>query len=107
MKTLKFRKELAKLILEGKKDNTWRLFDEKDISVGDEVSLLEWESKEEFAKAKVTSVKEAKLGRLTDKDKEGHEKFSSDKEMYKTYSTYYRQKVDEDTLVKIIRFELL
>jgi hypothetical protein len=39
-KTLKFREELCKLIMEGKKDSTWRLFDDKDLSVGDEVDLV-------------------------------------------------------------------
>lgn len=39
--------------------------------------------------------------------KDGHEKFASKEEMYATYSTYYNKTVDENTLVKIIKFELI
>ena len=106
MKTLKFRKSLADNILEGKKTSTWRLFDDKNLSKGDIVSFLIWETKDEFAKAKLIDVKETALGELTDKDWEGHEKFSSDEEMYQTYSKYYNRPVDEKSPVKIIKFDL-
>ena len=82
MKTLKFREKLSKLILKGEKNVTWRIFDDKDISEGDDVSFLIWETKEEFAKAKILSVKETMLGKLTEEDWEGHERFSSNEEMY-------------------------
>lgn len=107
MKIVKFRKFLSELILNGEKTTTWRLFDDKNISVGDELILMVKETLEEFAKAKVLSVHEKPLGNLTDEDWEGHEKFSSDEEMYATYKIYYNQDVDENTLVKIIRFELV
>lgn len=107
MKTLKFRKKLAKLILDHKKTTTWRLFDDKNISVDDEVSFVISETNEEFAKAKIVSVTEKRMGNLEEKDWEGHERFSSNEEMYKTYETYYGQKVNRDTLVKIIRFILI
>ena len=107
MKTLKFRKKLSKLILKGKKTTTWRLFDEKDLSVGDKVSFLVWENNKEFTKAILTEVKETKLSELTDKDWEGHEKFSSEKERYKTYSLYYKKTINKDTLIKIIHFKLI
>ncbi len=107
MKTLKFREVLSKLILSGEKNTTWRLFDDKNLSAGDVVSFLVWENKKEFAKAKIIEVKETTLGKLTDKDWDGHEKFSSNEEMYKTYSKYYTQDVDENTILKVIKFELL
>lgn len=107
MKTLKFRKVLSELILSGEKTNTWRLFDDKDLSEGDVVSFLVWETGEEFAKARLIEVIEKKFGELIEEDFEGHEKFNSEKEKYETYSLYYEQKVDENTSVKIIRFELI
>ena len=107
MKTLKFRKKLSELILKGEKTTTWRLFDDKNLSVGDMVSFVVWETGEEFAQAKIFFVKQSPLGILTDDDWDGHEKFSSDEEMYKTYENYYGRKIDENTLVKIIRFELV
>lgn len=48
-KILKFRKGLAYLILQGEKDTMWRLFDDKDITMGDVCKLLVWETLELFA----------------------------------------------------------
>ena len=68
MKTLKFRKSLSKLILQEKKYATWRLSDDKNLSVGDIISFLVWETKEEFVKAKIIEIKETTFGELTDED---------------------------------------
>lgn len=106
MKQIKFRRTLSIQILNGEKTATWRLFDDKDISENDEVELLVWEDKSVFANALITKVYEKTLGSLTDADWEGHEKFKSDKEMYKTYKKYYNQSVNKDTIVKIIHFQL-
>lgn len=107
MKTLKFRPRLIKLILSGEKNVTWRLFDDKDITAGDEVALLNWETKEEAARAVVEEVKLQKLGNLSPKDWEGHEKFRDQEEMYETYRTYYPgREVGPETELKIIKFRL-
>ncbi len=107
MKTLKFRESLSKIILEKSKNTTWRLFDDKNLSKGDIVSFLVYETKKEFAKARLINVKETTFGKLTDEDLVGHERFLSDKEMYNTYSKYYNCKIDKDTPIKIIKFELI
>lgn len=107
MKIIKFRADLAKEILKGKKTSTWRLFDDKNISNGDKISLVEWETKKEFAKGLVLEVKEKQFHQLNKKDKEGHEKFKSNDEMYKTYSTYYKKRITPKTKLKIIKFKLL
>jgi len=107
MKTLKFRKKLSELILSGNKTTTWRLFDDKDLSVGDRVSFIVWENNLEFARVEIIFVKKTTFGQLTKIDWDGHEKFSSDKEMYKTYERYYNKKVDENSPVKIIKFRFL
>ena len=44
---------------------------------------------------------------LTEEDWQGHEKFSSEEEMHETYGRYYKQPVDQDTIVKIINFDLI
>lgn len=107
MKTIKFREHLAKLVLSGDKTSTWRLFDDKDLSVGDIVDLINWNTKEIFGKAELKQVKEKKMRDLTDEDFDGHERFESDEEMYKHYNIYYGGKVNPDTVVKIIKFDLL
>lgn len=69
MKTLKFRPHLVKEILEGRKTATWRLFDNKDLQVGDQVILQNWEAGNDFARAEIINIKEMELGELGAKDK--------------------------------------
>ncbi len=107
MKSLKFRPKLIPLILSGEKTVTWRLFDEKNISVGDRVEFINWETNEVFAHVRITSVKLKTFKELTPKDWEGHEKFNSEEEKYQTYSAYYNRKVTSSAPVKIIAFELV
>ncbi len=107
MKTLKFIEELSKLILKGEKRTTWRLFDDKDLSVGDEVAFLISGTLEEFARVQITFVAKTSFGSLTDEDWDGHEKYESDEDMYAVFSGYYGKQVDTDSLVKVIRFEFL
>jgi hypothetical protein len=107
MKIIKFRAILKELILKGKKDSTWRLFDDKNISKNDRISLVEWETGEEFAKGLIVDVKEKQFHQLTRKDKADHEKFKSEDSMYKTYSTYYGKKIKPLTKIKIIKFKLI
>jgi len=105
MKTLKFAEHLIEPILTGSKDITWRINDDKGIQENDELSLCRIDGKE-FAKARVLWTREATFEQLGEKDKQGHETFSSDKEMYKTYSSYYHVPVKPSTPVKVIKFRL-
>jgi hypothetical protein len=41
MKKLKLDHELATLVLRGEKTSTWRIFDDKDLSVNDRVILID------------------------------------------------------------------
>jgi hypothetical protein len=106
MKTIKFRDYLVPLVLSGEKDCTWRLFDDKDIQVGDNVLLINWNTKEQFGSALIVSVKEKMLKELQDSDFEGHEKFESTEKMYESYRTYYGDNVVPESVVKIIKFKL-
>lgn len=106
MKTLKFRPELAGMILRGEKTATFRLFDDKDIRTGDELTFVNWETKEPFAAAVVRETYERTLGTLTEDDFAGHEKYANQDSMYATLRTFYGDAVGPDTVVKVIRFEL-
>lgn len=105
MKIVKFRDYLVPLVLSGEKTSTWRLFDDKDLSKGDEIELREFEKTESFATAKIVKVIEKPFKALREEDMLGHEKFKSDKEMYDKYEYYYNQKVGPETIVKIIWFD--
>ena len=95
------------MILSGEKNATWRLFDDKDLQKGDEIGLINWDTGKVFGKAKLAEVREKKMGELEDNDFDGHEKFSSEEEMYQAYRAYFGDKVGPETIVKIIRFKLL
>ena len=107
MKTLKFADPLPSLILSGEKNTTWRIEDEKYLSVNDIVSCLKKTDLSKFAKIKIISVKETTFEYLSTEDKEGHEKFESNDEMYRTYSKYYSMEVKPETELKVIKFMLL
>lgn len=107
MKTIKFNPNLVQPILSGDKISTWRLFDDKNLSIGDELSFVNKETLEEFAKAKIIAVEEKKLGELTDADFSGHERYESLEKMYETYRQYYGDRVTSETIIKMIDFEVL
>ncbi|MFW5990836.1 MAG: ASCH domain-containing protein [Candidatus Nanoarchaeia archaeon] len=107
IKPQKFRESLAEQILNGEKTCTWRLFDDKDLSEGDVVYFVVWETDKKFEKVKLVDIKEKTFSELIDADREGHEKFSSEEVMYKTYSKYYNREVNKNTKFKIIKFKLI
>lgn len=105
-KKLHFVPKLVPLVLSGEKTITWKFWDDKNLSKGDLVDFLESKTERHFVTAELTEVLKKPMGKLTKEDKEGHEKFKSEKEMYETYSKYYKQNVNPETIVKIIKFEL-
>lgn len=106
MKRLKFAGNLTEKMLAGKKTNTWRVDDEKNIQEGDELECCRVDGIP-FAKAVVTKVKETTFGELTDEDKAGHETYASEEEKYKTYTEYYKKEVTAATPVKVIYFKIM
>jgi hypothetical protein len=106
-KALHFAPNLVPLVLNGSKTTTWRLFDDKDLSVGDTLEMLETGSERHFASSSIVSVQVLTLGELWKGKMEGHEKYKSEQEMYDTYRGYYNHPVGPDTEVKVIRFKLI
>lgn len=106
LKTIKFAPALVPLIISGKKTSTWRLFDDKDLREGDNLSLVNKQTGEEFAHAVISKLYEKKLGEIEESDFDGHEQFGSNEEMLLTYKKYYGDKVNWETIVKIIAFSL-
>ena len=104
MKTLKFAPDLVKQILAGEKTSTWRLFDDKDLQEGDDIVFLNKETDEKFGTAIVTSLHKKTLGSLEEADWIGHERFSSEEEMYQAFRKYYGDQDKPATEVKILTF---
>ncbi len=111
MKTLKFNHDQAQAIVEGQKRSTWRLYDDKDLSVDDQLKIIDKVNPDEpdswkvIGQGTVSEVVEKKLGKLSASDMQGHESFPSLDDILKTYRVYYGQRVTFDTPVKIIYFD--
>jgi ribonuclease HI len=111
MKTLKFEHHLAEMVAAGEKTSTWRINDDKNLSVNDEVRLIDKvdpqrpETWRVFGTARIDRVIEKRLGDLTDADKDGHERYASDEEMVAAYKSYYGNDVTLATPIKLISFQ--
>ena len=105
MKTIKFTDILSKMILNGEKTTTWRLFDDKNLRTVDHVEFVNKSTMEKFGEADLISVVEKDMRKLNDDDAEGHEHIDSLEEIYKRYDGYYPNKnIGPDTKIKIIKF---
>ncbi|HEX5447665.1 MAG TPA: reverse transcriptase-like protein [Candidatus Saccharimonadales bacterium] len=111
MKTLKFDHEAAQEVLGGQKTATWRLFDDKDLSVNDQLRVIDKVNPDDgnswrvIGEAVVTEIVAKKLGDVTDKDMAGHEIYRSKDEMLEVYRRRYGERVNLDDPVKIVYFK--
>ncbi|HEY1645847.1 MAG TPA: reverse transcriptase-like protein [Candidatus Saccharimonadales bacterium] len=110
MKKLKLDHELATLVVKGEKWSTWRLFDDKDLSVNDDVELIDKidpkkpETWRLIGVARINKIIEKRFADIGETDIEGHEKFASIEEMLQTYQKYYGSNVTLATPIKILCF---
>jgi ribonuclease HI len=111
MKKLKLDHELAQMVLAGAKTSTWRIFDDKDLTVNDELELVDkvdlgqpqtWKS---IGRAKINRIIEKRLGDITESDYEGHEPHATAYDRLKAYQGYYGENVSMDTPIKMIHFD--
>ena len=108
MKTLKFKDYLVPKILDGSKIITWRLFDDKNLQVKDKLIFVNSDTGKEFAKAEIIGGREKKLSEVAETDfEEGHEKYKSQDDMLAHYRDYYGDKVDLNSVIKIVKYKLL
>lgn len=106
-KQLKFDAHLVPLVLSGEKTSTWRLWDDKNLAVGDIVDFIDRGTGQQFATAELVKVTEKSIKDLTPEDQAGHEKHESVQEICETFSRYYKQSVTPDDKMKIIWFKLV
>ncbi len=107
MKRVHFAPNLIPLIMSGQKTSTWRLWDDKHLTQGDIVEFGNSETREVFAKAELKRVIEKPFKDLKEGEKEGHEKYTSEEELFEKFEKYYGKLVDKNTIFKIIWFELI
>ncbi len=107
MKTLKFKERMVRLVLDGYKTSTLRMFDDKYIKAWEDLEFVNSDTNEVFAHAVTTEVYEKKLNELVDADFAGNDKWDTPEEMLKSFQEYYGDKVTMETPVKVIRFKLV
>lgn len=108
MKMIKFAEELVPLILSGAKTSTWRVFDDKDLQEGDDLSFVNKQSGVEFARAQAIGVCIKPIGGINESDYlDGHERFDGLDDLVTTFRKYYGEGVTIDTEVKIVKFILV
>ncbi len=109
MKALKLEHTLADLVRSGQKTSTWRLYDDKDLSVNDVVRLIDKvdpdrpETWKVIGTAHIEQVIEKRLDNITTDEMAEHGYGSTD-EMVTTFQSYYGNDVSIATPVKIIHF---
>jgi ribonuclease HI len=109
MKTLKLDHELAKLVLSGEKTSTWRVKDDKDLSVDDLVEFIDKvdttrpNSWRVIGRARINQVVAKRVGDLTDEELHEHD-YESREQMINAFRRYYGDDVDEGTPVKLLSF---
>ncbi len=107
MKTLKFNQELVEPILSGNKIKTWRLFDDKNLSLGDKLELIVRETGKSFANVEVTHISEKRIMEMEEEDCKGNGDYTNTDEVVGVLVKHYGERVNKETLVKIITFKLI
>lgn len=111
MKKLKLDHKIAEQVLKGEQWSTWRLFDDKDLSVNDEVELIDKmqpdnpETWHPIGIATINKVIEKRLGDITTADTEGEATFASPDDLLRTFKQYYGPTVTLATPVKMVHFD--
>jgi ribonuclease HI len=111
MKTLKFNHKQSELIRHGMKTVTWRVNDEKNLSVDDEVLVIDKVDKKNVKTwqiigiAKINQILAKHLGEIEGDELGGPEEYGSKEERIKMFKEYYGNDINELTPVKIIHFD--
>src|SRR5690348_162937 len=111
MKKLKLEHQLALKVLSGEKTSTWRLFDDKDLTVNDRVELIDKVDPNQpqtwrvIGTAQINRIIEKRVADIQPQDYEGHGAAETLEERLRAYRSYYGDRVTVDTPVKMIHFD--
>lgn len=110
MKQLKFSDKAAQLIRSGAKKSTFRMFDDKDLSVNDEVEIIDkvnpkrpstWQP---ICIVRVDSVIEKRLGDIDSYDLSKYDIYPAFDKLLHALKSYYGERFSLENTVKIITF---
>jgi len=112
-KQLKFQHQLALNILNGTKTTTFRFFDDKNISVGDQIEVIDKVEQDNPVSWRVvgvmtvTEVREKRAGDVHGSDWDGHEQYDTIQDFIEIACSYYKQPITDETPIKIVRFSII
>lgn len=110
MKQLKFEHSFAQSIISGHKTATFRVNDDKDLRVGDQVELVDKVDRDHPTSwvipgiLQIESITQKPLASLSSDSFIRAESFTSRKEMVQVFRRFYGDHIDEHTPVFIIDF---
>lgn len=111
MKKLKLDHAAAQKVLSGKVSSTWRLYDDKDLTVNDAVALIDkvdpaapqtWRV---IGVATITRVVEKRIGDIEQSDMRAGEDFDSPEILLEAMRQRYGMNVEWDTAIKLVYFD--
>lgn len=111
MKTLKFNHRFAQLILKGQKNSTWRMYDDKDLSVNDDFKIIDKldsslpDSWTVIGQGRIKEITEKKLGDVSEMEIASQHPGMSKSRLVEHYRAFYGDRVTGETPVKIITFD--
>lgn len=110
MKRIQLEHGLAQMVLAGEKTSTWRLYDTDDMTVNDEVVIIDklkadqpqtWKP---IGTGRINKIIEKRMGDIDDADYDGHERHETPLARLEFYKGLYGDRVSWDTPVKMIHF---
>jgi len=104
IKILKFAPSLIAPIESGEKTKTWRLNDDKQLDVNDELQFVNSANGETFGYATVEQVVVKRIEDLNEDDKEGHEAYENTEKMLAEFRKFYGPDVTEKSVVKVVKY---
>lgn len=109
MKTLKLNHDIAEQVSSRQRRSTWRVRDDKDLTIDDRVELIDKvdpHHPQSWVVIGIATIEQISIKRINDIAPEDflREGYDSKDEMIKTYRAYYGPEVDERTPVKMLTF---
>ena len=111
MKKLKLDHQAAQQVVNGQVSSTWRLYDDKDLTVNDTVVLIDkvdplapqtWRV---IGTGRITRVVEKRIGDIEQADMQAGEQFDSPEALLAAMRQRYGANVEWDTAIKLVYFD--
>ena len=104
MKTLKFITEQIADIQSGKCTTTWRLFDDKDLNVGDELQFVNSDNGEVFGYGTINEIVIKRIIDINEDDKLGHRVYADDHAIIADFRRFYGPDVNAQSIIKVVKY---